>query len=105
MPSRDGVQSGGPGGCRAFFRHARPTVRADSHASVESQATEAWEEPTLLDKLRRLVRDEAGTEIVEWTVVTLIMIFATYAILLAVGPELTTIASNALASLKGLIGG
>ncbi len=59
----------------------------------------------MLDKLRRLVRDEAGTEIVEWTVVTLIMIFATYAILLAVGPELTTIASNALASLKGLIGG
>lgn len=46
-----------------------------------------------------------GTELVEWIVVTLIMIIATYAILQAVGPQLTTVAQGLLEKTRVFFGG
>ena len=37
-----------------------------------------------------------GTELVEWVVVALIMVIATYAILQAIGPQLTSVAQGLL---------
>ncbi len=46
-----------------------------------------------------------GTELVEWIVVTLIMIIATYAILQAVGPQLTSVAQGLLEKTHLFLGG
>jgi len=43
----------------------------------------------VLQELRRFLRDEAGPELVEWAVVTIILLVATIVILRAVGDELT----------------
>lgn len=42
----------------------------------------------MLQELRRFLRDEAGPELVEWAVVTIILLVATIVILRAVGDEL-----------------
>ena len=41
--------------------------------------------------LRRFFADESGPELVEWAVVTVILILATYLVLQAIGQELTRI--------------
>ena len=46
-----------------------------------------------------------GTELIEWIVVTLIMIIATYAILQAIGPQLTSVAQGLLDKSRGFFGG
>ncbi|MHB9032351.1 MAG: hypothetical protein ACYC6L_04810 [Anaerolineae bacterium] len=46
-----------------------------------------------------------GTELVEWIVVTLIMIIATYAILQAIGPQLTSVAQGLLEKSRSFFGG
>ncbi|MHB0857261.1 MAG: hypothetical protein ACYC5M_06795 [Anaerolineae bacterium] len=48
---------------------------------------------------------ESGVEIVEWAVVTVILILATYAILLAVGNEVGAVANSILDAARRLIGG
>ena len=55
-------------------------------------------------QMRRCCSDESGAELVEWAVVTVILILATYALLQAVGPQLTQIyivVRDALARLLG----
>jgi Flp pilus assembly pilin Flp len=42
----------------------------------------------LLRDLRRFWADESGPDLVEWVVVTVILILAIYAILQALGPEI-----------------
>jgi|YNPNPStandDraft_1061719.scaffolds.fasta_scaffold45653_5 Flp pilus assembly pilin Flp len=41
-----------------------------------------------MTRVRHFLRDEAGVEIIEWVIVTVILTLAVYAILQAVGPEL-----------------
>lgn len=45
----------------------------------------------MIQELRRFYEDESGPELVEWAVVTVILILATFAILQAIGGELTRI--------------
>lgn len=45
----------------------------------------------MVQELRRFLRDESGPELVEWAVVTVILILATFAILQAIGGELNAI--------------
>lgn len=45
----------------------------------------------MLRELRRFVADESGPELVEWAVVTVILILATFAILQAIGSNLNQI--------------
>lgn len=42
-------------------------------------------------ELKRFLADESGPELIEWAVVTVILILATFAILSAIGDELTRI--------------
>ncbi|MBC7236409.1 MAG: hypothetical protein H5T69_11265 [Chloroflexi bacterium] len=59
----------------------------------------------MLQELKRFYRDESGPELVEWAVVTVILILATYAILSSIGDELTRIYNVILNTLKGIGGG
>ncbi|MHB1295418.1 MAG: hypothetical protein ACYC4R_10545 [Anaerolineae bacterium] len=54
---------------------------------------------------RSIYSDELGAEVVEWAVVTLILILATYAILLAVGNEVGSVANSILEAARKLVGG
>ena len=45
----------------------------------------------MLQQLKRFLQDESGPELVELAVVTVILILATFAILQAIGGELTRI--------------
>lgn len=54
--------------------------------------------------LRRFLRDESGAEFVEWVVVTLILIVATYALLQAVGPEVSALAGTILERVGNILG-
>ncbi len=45
----------------------------------------------VVQELRRFLKDESGPELVEWAVVTVILILATFAILQAIGGELSRI--------------
>jgi len=45
----------------------------------------------VLQQLKRFLADESGPELVEWAVVTVILILATFATLQAIGGELTRI--------------
>jgi len=42
-------------------------------------------------ELRRFLSDESGPELVEWAIVTVILVLATYLILQAIGDKLTDI--------------
>ena len=42
-------------------------------------------------ELRRFLSDESGPELVEWAIVTVILVLATYLILQAIGDQLTAI--------------
>ena len=53
----------------------------------------------MFQELKRFYADESGPELVEWAVVTVILILATYVILTSIGEELTriyTVILNAL---------
>jgi len=53
---------------------------------------------------RELWTDERGGQVVEWIVVTLIMIVATFAILQAVGGEISAWVTGAIAWVRNLLG-
>ena len=46
---------------------------------------------SVMQELKKFLADESGPELVEWAVVTVILILATFAILQAIGGELTRI--------------
>ena len=52
----------------------------------------------------RFVDDESGAELLEWAVVTVILIVATYAILQAVGTEFGAVASTVLSKIRDFVG-
>ena len=55
-------------------------------------------------ELKRFLKDESGPELVEWAVVTVVLILATFAILQLIGGELTRIYNVILDTLKGIGG-
>lgn len=54
----------------------------------------------MIKELRRFLRDEAGPELVEWAVVTLILLAATVLVLREIGAELTRAYQAILAELQ-----
>ena len=54
----------------------------------------------MLRELQRFYKDESGPELVEWAVVLLILILATFAILKLIGDELTVSYNRILETLK-----
>jgi Flp pilus assembly pilin Flp len=56
----------------------------------------------MLRELQRFVKDESGPELVEWAIVTLILILATFAILQLIGDELKTSYNRILDTLKAV---
>lgn len=42
----------------------------------------------MLVELRRFFKDESGAELLEWVLVTVILILAIYAVLQAIGPDI-----------------
>jgi Flp pilus assembly pilin Flp len=56
----------------------------------------------MLRELQRFYKDESGPELVEWAIVTLILILATFAILQLIGDELKTSYNRILETLKSV---
>ena len=56
----------------------------------------------MLRELQRFVKDESGPELVEWAIVTLILILATFAILQLIGDELKVSYNRILDTLKSV---
>ena len=56
----------------------------------------------MIQELRRFFADESGPELVEWAVVTVILILATFAILQSIGGELTNIYNQILGALRSV---
>jgi len=54
-------------------------------------------------KAVRLLRSESGAALVEWMVVTLILILATYALFQAVGAQLDVLGSDALKWIRSIV--
>jgi len=52
----------------------------------------------------RFAGDESGAELVEWAIVTVILVVATYAILQAVGTEFGAAASTVLLKIRSFVG-
>ena len=50
--------------------------------------------------LRELVRDESGTEVLEWGLVCGLIVIGSIAVITAVGPKVKTLWDNINASLK-----
>ena len=59
----------------------------------------------MIEELKRFLRDESGPELIEWAVVVVILILATFAILQLIGGELSRIYNVILNTLKGIGGG
>ena len=57
-----------------------------------------------MQELKRFLRDESGPELIEWAVVVVILILATFAILQLIGGELSRIYNVILNTLKGIGG-
>ena len=55
-----------------------------------------------MQELKRFLRDESGPELIEWAVVVVILILATFAILQLIGGELSRIYNVILNTLKGI---
>ena len=53
---------------------------------------------------RGFIDDESGAELLEWAIVTVILIVATYAILQAVGSEFGAVASTVLYRIRDFVG-
>jgi Flp pilus assembly pilin Flp len=61
------------------------------------------EEATLvIEELQRFLRDEAGPELVEWAVVTLILLAATVLVLKEIGEELERAYRDILTQLQSV---
>ena len=56
----------------------------------------------MIRELKRFLRDESGPELIEWAVVTVILILATFAILQLIGGELSRIYNRILDTLKSI---
>jgi len=56
----------------------------------------------VIEALKRFVKDESGPELVEWAVVTVVLILATFAILQLIGGELTRIYNKILETLQSI---
>jgi Flp pilus assembly pilin Flp len=56
----------------------------------------------MFQELKRFYADESGPELVEWAVVTVILILATYVILTSIGQELTRIYNVILDVLRNI---
>ena len=56
----------------------------------------------MIEELKRFLRDEAGPELVEWAVVTLILLAATVLVLREIGAELERAYRDILAELQGI---
>ena len=53
-------------------------------------------------QVQQFVADELGPEIVEWVMVTVILVAATYAIMMAIGGELKRLYTDLLGMLQGI---
>lgn len=74
--------------------------------TVHDEHTPSTQEVVVVVKeLQRFLKDESGPELVEWAVVTVILILATYAILQSIGSELKNIYTTILETLKNIQGG
>ena len=56
----------------------------------------------MIQELRSFWRDEAGLELVEWAVVTIVLLLATVGVLTQIGDELKAALERILAELQGL---
>jgi Flp pilus assembly pilin Flp len=56
----------------------------------------------VIEELQRFLRDEAGPELVEWAVVTIILLAATVLVLREIGVELERIFRDILEELQGI---
>jgi len=54
-------------------------------------------------ELRRFLSDESGPELVEWAIVTVILVLATYLIIQAIGDQLTLIYRDILRILRNIL--
>jgi len=52
----------------------------------------------------KFIDDDSGAELLEWAVVTVILVVATYAILQAVGGEFGAVASTVLFRIRDVVG-
>ena len=57
----------------------------------------------MIEELQRFVRDETGPELVEWAVVTLVLLTATVVVLLQIGDALKAAFQGILNELQGLL--
>jgi len=55
-----------------------------------------------MQELRSFWQDEAGSELVEWAVVTIVLLVATVAVLRLVGAEIARVYNDILTELQGL---
>jgi len=70
--------------------------------AMDFRVASSQEERPVFQDLKRFYQDESGPELVEWAVVTVILILATYAILSAIGDELTRIYNVIRDTLAGI---
>jgi Flp pilus assembly pilin Flp len=56
----------------------------------------------MIRELQMFLKDESGPELVEWAVVTVILILATVAILQSIGGELSNIYNTIFGTLKSV---
>ncbi|MCG2767514.1 MAG: hypothetical protein L6435_03935 [Anaerolineae bacterium] len=56
----------------------------------------------MITELKRFFEDETGPELVEWAVVTVVLILATFAVLQLIGGELTRIYNKILETLVSI---
>jgi Flp pilus assembly pilin Flp len=68
----------------------------ENHSFCDEEARSMFQE------LKRFYADESGPELVEWAVVTVILILATYVILTSIGEELTRIYNLIWDALKNI---
>ncbi|MBN1399963.1 MAG: hypothetical protein JXA74_03950 [Anaerolineae bacterium] len=57
-----------------------------------------------MKEIKRFLADESGPELVEWAVVTMILILATYLVLRAIGGTLNDIYQRILDTLNEIVG-
>ncbi len=69
----------------------------------QAGTSERKEVNSRMRELRRFLSDESGPELVEWAVVTVILILATYLILQAIGDQLGAIYNQILGVLKNIV--
>lgn len=78
--------------------------RAQGAGPLEQRLVWSGRQGAVRARQWRYIDDESGAEVVEWAVVTVILIVATYAILQAVGSEFGTVASTVLFRIRDFVG-